>query len=430
MTETIETVLALMRTGEVKKANAAFAALMAELEREGDADTWAQNGYTLLDNGFTSYALALYRQAEDKFPADERWPLLEAEVWMADGDFDQALDQLLLITEDSPYYLEALLLQADAYQGLFFPEMSELKLKEAQQLAPDEPAIILGLAELNYHEGNFKAALPYYRALFDDTRRLDATAVKIATDHFRYALGASGQFEEALQQLEAIPEAERTQEQSEQMVLYYVETEDFEKANSLLEPLYDEGELSGNLLTLYADVLTYYHDEAGAIRVLDEAIAKDPVQLPLYEKRAQLYIALHQDEAATRDLKMILAQDEEAITARLLLLRTLLRMDRAEEALEVLEETPVAIQEAEFDWLSARTYDLNEDYEKALEHYQAAYPELTGDDSFMYDYLTFVHEEGRYDLIEKAFTARNDLKDMPTFQWLYEEMLDHQSWED
>lgn len=430
MTDSVETVLKWMREGKVDQANQSFATLSAAMQTITDPETWAQAAYTFQEAGFIPYALALYDQAQEHFPNDQRWTLLKAEAWMADGDFDQALDQLLTIATTSPYYVETLLLQADAYQGLHFPEMSELKLKEAADLAPDEPAITLGLAELNYAEGRFKEALPYYQRLLADEDNLDRTAMKVATEHYHYALGASGDFEGALDALEAIPESERTQSDIEQMAVDYVETKDFEKAHTLMEPLYVEGELAPGLLPLYAEVLTQQHDEVGAIHVLDEAITKDPIQLPLYEKRAQLYIARHEDELAIADLQWVLAEDDEAITARLLLLRLLVRLERVDEAKSVLEATPETIQDGEFDWLAARIYDLDEDYEKAEAAYRRAYPELKWDDSFMSDYLTFEREDGHLDMIQQAFLERPELKDNPDFHWLYNEALGQADWED
>ncbi|MDO4681032.1 MAG: tetratricopeptide repeat protein [Aerococcus sp.] len=428
MADYTETVFRLMREGKVDQANEAFEALKMDLEKYPDEDFWAQTAYHFQSAGFIPYAQSLYQEAQALFPNSERWKLLNADAHMANGEFEEALDQLLVIDEMSPYYLEALLMQADAYQGLYFPEMSEIKLKEARDLAPDEPAIILGLAELNYSEGRFQEALPYYQSLLADPNALDEAAMQVATTHYREALGESGQFEEALDLLAAIPEAERTQAEVEQMAIYYVETEDYEKANTLLSPLYEDGELSAYCLPIYAQVLTYYHEETKAIRVLDEAIVKNPLQETLYQQRAKLYLALKQDEEGAEDLEQLLTLDDENITARLLLMRTRLQMNHPEEALVVLEDAPTDIQDPEFDWLAGKIYEENEDYKKARTYYEQAYPKLKQDDSFMLDYLTFEREEGQWHTLKLAFQERPALKDQAEFQWLYDDLLNQETW--
>ncbi len=60
------------------------------------------------------------------------------------------------MSKDSPAYVRSLMVAADLYQTQELFEVSEQKLLEAMQLAPDEPAIQFALAELYFVMREFK----------------------------------------------------------------------------------------------------------------------------------------------------------------------------------------------------------------------------------------------------------------------------------
>lgn len=50
------------------------------------------------------------------------------------------------------------------------PEVALVKLSEARELAPNQPVILYGIAELRFQQGEFQQALPLYERLLKSER--------------------------------------------------------------------------------------------------------------------------------------------------------------------------------------------------------------------------------------------------------------------
>ncbi len=71
---------------------------------------------------------------------------------------EEALELLIDIEEDDPYYVCACLLMADLYQMQGLDEVSERKLLKAYEKMPDEPLVQFALAELYFTSGQYQKA--------------------------------------------------------------------------------------------------------------------------------------------------------------------------------------------------------------------------------------------------------------------------------
>lgn len=418
MDEKIQEIFDALRTDQKDVVVEAFDELLRLLEHEDDPDVWAQTGYTFQEAGFLPYAKEIYETALGVFSDDDRWQVLLAEVAGDDGDFDGALNTLIMIDPSSPYYLQSLLLSADAYQQLGMSEVSLLKLQEAKEIAPDEPAIILGLAELHRATGHFHEAIPYYRQLLEDDSEIIAQSKSRIEKEYVECLMAVGEYETVIDYLSEIPKADRTQEVNEQLALCFYQTKEYDRAESILSPLYEGGSLSEGLFPIYAEVLYHLHREADASRVMTENVHNHPYKAAAYYQRARVYVMNHQDDAAIEDLYQAYQLESESVDIPILLMRTLLKNDREDDALEILEETKEQLSGDQFEWLAAGIYEANEQFEAAREYYIAAYDSLKTEDSFVSDYLTFMWEDGDRLRVRQTLKDHPELMEQSEWQWL------------
>lgn len=420
MDEKIQQVFEALRTNQTQAATQAYNELLRLLEREADPDVWAQTGYTFQQAGFLPYAKGIYSAALDAIDDPERWQLLLAEAASDDGDLDGALDTLISIMPDSPYYVQSLLLAADIYQQLGMADVSLLKLEEAKTLSPDEPAILLGLAELHRSTGHFREAIPYYRELLEtDSEVIQTSKARIERQYIE-CLMAIGEYETVIDYLSDIPKAERSHEVNEQLALCFYQTEEYDRAEAILSPFYENGSLSEELFGIYAEVLYHLHRESDALRVLTENIHHQPYQASAYYQRARVYVMNHQEEDAINDLTKAHALDSDSVEVPMLLMRLLLKNEREAEALDILEEAKGQLSGDQFEWLAAGIYAANEQYDEAKDYYMAAYDALKTDQSFIADYLNFMWEDGDRTRVRQALREQPELMEQPEWQWLVE----------
>lgn len=359
--------------------------------------------------------LKIYDLAQEVEPGNLEWQLLKAEAKIDQGAYAEAIDDLLALGDGHPYQVEALLMQADAYQMLSLPEVSMVKLQEAQALAPDETVIRYGIAQLKFDQGDFQSVLLDYRQLLDDEELPDPIREKVE-ENYLFAQTAVGNFDEALDRLQSKNPEERTESEEKQLGLLYALNEDYEKAQGILESFYLEDRLTAKELALYAEVKEAFHEDDEALRMLTSALNSQPFDADLWGQRARLYQKLGQSDQALADAQQALALDPDYTTMHELILHGYLAAEDGQAALDQVQAMPVeSYQSGELAWLVARTYDLNEDFAKAHDYYQKAYPDLKGDVSFVYDYLRFMREEGDQEAIAHVLADRPELKSDPSF---------------
>ena len=77
----------------------------------------------------------------ERYPDEDSLKTALADIAISEGEDDEALEYLSSITPDSEAYLQALLVSVDLYQTQGMFEVSEQKLLQALDLAPDEEII-------------------------------------------------------------------------------------------------------------------------------------------------------------------------------------------------------------------------------------------------------------------------------------------------
>ena len=174
-----------------------------------------------------------YQTLLERYPDEDSLKTALADIAISEGEDDEALEYLSSITPDSEAYLQALLVSADLYQTQGMFEVSEQKLLQALDLAPDEEIIRFALAELYYNIKQYKQAIPIYLDLIKQGNFSISQVNLVQRLGMSYAL--SGQFEKALAYLEQIHSEERDDDTQFQLGITQYELGHIEDAISSFE---------------------------------------------------------------------------------------------------------------------------------------------------------------------------------------------------
>lgn len=130
-----------------------------------DPQTLMTLGETLIESGHLVPAELIFQHLIKIEPQNNGAKIMLADILNENGKTDDALLLLDDVPDDDDNILSALTQKADIYQTLGMPEVSESFLKRALQIAPQQRALIFGMAELLYSESKYAAALKYYEQL-------------------------------------------------------------------------------------------------------------------------------------------------------------------------------------------------------------------------------------------------------------------------
>lgn len=295
---------------------------------QDDEQTQYSLAETLMSRGLSVQAKTIYVHLLSIYPTEGQILSRLAEIAVSDGDSDQALDYISMITPDSPAYAENLLVSADIYQSQGLYEVSEQKLLTGIREYPDEEVFKFALAEVYFDENKFSKALTYYDMLLD----MDITNYSGISITLRKAssLAGDGQYEEAIQEYEKLNALELNEDAQFQLGFLYNQVKDYNKSIKVFEELLDTNRdyptvypiLAEDYLNIKktADAFKYaqlglninelderlyqiafdagqVEDANGAIKLIEQGITKVDDPMPLIIKLSDYYITKGQFKA-------------------------------------------------------------------------------------------------------------------------------------
>ncbi|WP_321383744.1 tetratricopeptide repeat protein [uncultured Enterococcus sp.] len=367
--------------------------LLQEALRSDDGDTLADLGEELLSIGFLEEAEQIFQKLVIDYPDADGLNLPLAEIAIENDQFDEALDYLGLVSKDSPSYVQSLLVLADLYQVMGIPEVSEAKLKEAEQLLPDEPLIIFARGELYFVNGQFAEAVEQYTRLIEEHETKEVSGISI-NERLGTSYSMMGHFEEAVPFLENSLKEEQTDDRLFQLAFTYIQMHENQKAIILFQQLRALNPQYQSLYLYLGEALQEEELLEEAQTVLEEGIKENPFQVDLYQLASENAYRLHDAEKAEKLLKEAVALGEkvdESLLTLSNLYRTEERFDDVVEILSGMEETGHPYAE----WNLANAYNELEEFEQAKLHYKQAYQELAHEPDFLKEYGIFLREEGQ-----------------------------------
>lgn len=347
---------------------------------------------TLFDLGFLEETKTVVRHLL-VLDDNDGLKLTLAEIAIEEGNELEAFEWIDSVEKNSPFYPQALLVSADYYQVLDLPEVSKQKLLEAKGLLPNEPVIEFALAELLFAAGEYKEAIASYEGL-------------LVQNHFEFAgtsiygrlgnaYGAIGEWSEAEEYLKEAVEMKETGDHLFQLGYIYFQQGEFERANELFFKI---KELDPSYTSVYVFLAKGYlelHDEKKALETVKEGLRYDTQNASLYSMGAEASIELGEEETAEHYYKEAVLIEPDNLSLFLHLSNLLLSQERYEEAQALIEEKLTSGEEdPQLFWNSAIANNELEEFEKAREHYDKAYPYLKDNESFMKEYMLFLREDG------------------------------------
>ncbi|MEL5938728.1 tetratricopeptide repeat protein, partial [Tetragenococcus halophilus] len=360
--------------------------------KEDSKDILEELGESLLSIGFLEEAKQVFENLKSRHPEQKENNLPLAEIAVENNETDAALELLEEIGSDSELYPQALLVTADLYQVLGIPEVSESKLKEASRILPDEPLIQFALAELYLSMDRFNEAAFIYQHLLElGEEEINHVSIK---ERLGTTLSLEGDFENAVEYLEASLEEGETDERLFQTAFVYRQLKDNDKSIRYLQEL---RELNPQYRALYLPLAESLQEEElveEAQTVIEEGIQENPYQVDLYHFASENSYRLHDAKKAEDYLLQALELGEKTEETLLTLSNLYINEERFEEAIKTVQQmedtqNPYAL------WNLAHAYNELEDFEQAGQYYEQASVELKHEPDFMKEYGIFLREEGR-----------------------------------
>ncbi|USS92745.1 tetratricopeptide repeat protein [Fructilactobacillus ixorae] len=344
--------------------------------------------------GFADDALQLYRQLLAQYPAEDQLRTYIADILITQDETDAALDYLHQIQPDSEFYLNSLLGQADLYQTQGLTVVSEQKLKEALQLAPDEPVVKFALAELYFSEGKYAEAIPLYLALIKEGD-LNLSNVNLV-ERIGVAYANVGNFENAIGYLEQIEPGAMSPDVQFETGFTYFQLGDFKKAIEQLEQLRAVDPQYSSLYLYLGQALAAEQQPEAALRTYQEGLGIDEYNVSLYLNAASLAAKQGQPAQSLEYLQKAHQTNPDQLAVVTQLAAAYLQSDQNQAVVDLL--TPYQTDhetDAQLEWDLALANSRLDHLDEALHQYQAAYPSFQDDPDFLKEYILCLRAAGQ-----------------------------------
>ncbi|HCM90113.1 MULTISPECIES: tetratricopeptide repeat protein [Vagococcus] len=379
--------LQALSNGDLVAAKLAF----EKAQIEDLAEERLQLADNLFQLGFVEESEALYLKLFEEFPEEETFKISLAEIAIENDDLDKAFTYLESIEETSDLYAQSLITQADIYQMLNIPEVSESKLNQAKKLLPNEPLLDLSLAELYFSNEDYIKAIKVYEEL-KEILSVEESPINIS-ERIGVSLSRIGDFEQAVTYLEEAIEVEETVERLFQLALTYYQLEENERAIDLLTQVRLMDEAFSQVYYPLAQILFDEGRHEETIETIELGISQNPYETALYHLASETSYHLGDKEQAKQYLEEVISLEIEADISKMKLAELLLKENNFDEVIELINT--LEVKEQSFaEWILAQAYNGLEDFSKASEHYEAAKGTLLDDPEFVKDYALFLREEG------------------------------------
>ncbi|MEG0731048.1 MAG: CDC27 family protein [Vagococcus sp.] len=380
--------LQALSDGDLIEAQLAF----EKAQVEDLAEERLQLADNLFQLGFIEESETLYEKLFEEFPEEETLKISLAEIAIENDDLEKAFTHLESIEETSELYAQSLITQADIYQLLNIPEVSEQKLKQAKKYLPEEPLLDLSLAELYFSNEDYLKAIDVYEDL-KTVFKSNESPISL-DERIGVALSRIGDFEHAVAHLEKAIEEEETVERLFQLALTFYQLEENERAIELLRQVKFMDETFNQVYYPLAQILfdEGLHEEA--LDIIEEGISQNPYEVSLYHLASDTAYHLGDKDQAKQYLEEVISLEIDADLSKIRLAELLLKEEDYEEVVTLMETLEIKDQSFS-DWILAQAYNGLEEFEKASDYYEKAKETLLSEPDFIRDYGLFLRAEGK-----------------------------------
>lgn len=368
-------------------------AALEKLEKTGTDEDRLAVADLYIELGLSDRAVDLLAPLYVEYAGNAGVALLLAECYIDLDREEEAISVLEQVdTTDMEYGPRSLVLLADLYQSQGLDEVALAKLKEARNLAPDEPLLAYGLAELYMTLGAFDQAVP----LFAEIAERPELRAELPLDAlYAESLAMTGQFEDA------IPLYERAvAERSDLHTLFGLamtahRVGQHQKAVETFQQLIAQDPDYTSAYVPYAESQAELGLTKEALNVIKQGMERDDYNDELRTMEALFLLKLGDRAGSVQALREALALNPESIVAAERLLSLLAEDEDHEAMIETISAIEEHVTAPILTWYRARALYALEEYTQAMENYAIVEGAFTEDALFLKEYGFALVEEGR-----------------------------------
>ena len=374
----------MIRALEEQDLDLAQAYFLEAIQKDDDG-TLYDLGLYLESHGFYDHAREIFLQLVSECP---ELYLNLAQIANEDGEVEKAFTYLDQFSEDSPFYLEALVVKADLYQSEGLADVAREKLLEAILLS-DEPFLVFGLAELDMELGNFQEAIQGYAQL-DNREIYEETGVS-TYQRIGLAYASLGKFEAAIEFLEKAVELEYDDQTVYELATLLFDQGEYQKANLYFKQLDTINPDFEGYEYAYAQSLHAEHRLEEALAMVEKGLAKNQFDQALLLLASQYAYENHAPQAAEGYLLQAKGHAEDINEVSLRLSNLYLEQERYEDVVGLASEE---LDNVLARWNIAKAYQAMEDTDQALVLFDQLKEDLAENPEFLLDLIEVLRQEG------------------------------------
>ena len=372
--------------------------LLKEALNNDDPEILASLAENLTGLGFTDLAKEVYRALIVKFPKEDLFKVYLAEILLNDGDEDDGLSLLYSVSHDSSAYLDSLLVQADYYQTSGLIETAKDKLLQALKIAPEEDAVKLGLAELDYLSGDYEQAL----ALYKDLVQRQETFGEVNLNQRLFATNAKmGNYEQAAEIIRKRSDSIFDIDSKYEAGLVMLSVGDDDKAIKFLDEVIEQSPDYVNAYPLLAQAYEHKHDNEQVLRTAQAGLAYNELDETLYSLGARAAANLNEMDTARDLLEKGLKIAPDNSDLRMQLSNLYLHMHQDSSNIALFKDLDNENIEPQAHWNMALSYERLDNSEKAQSEFLLAYPDFKENPDFLRQMIMFFNAQNNSDITKQ-----------------------------
>lgn len=334
-------------------------------------------------------SLNAYRQAVSRNPNSENALCGLGDIYLLQGEYEQARVFYSTVLEMASEDLRALLGRGEALRSLGMYTESEKDLRQARQLQPDNVKVYSALAKTQEaakdKDGAVQTLLQgsqYFleKSKIDEAARLNQLAVRMAPTNplalqkMGLILESQNQYDEALKVFKRAAKLEESPEISRHVAEIYYRENDFSRALAAVDEAMSiaVGEKNLELLTLKGKILHQMEQYEEALHVLDEVLEMDENQAEALGERGAVLEKLGYEQEALEDYRKAVRLKPEYRQAQADLGTLLYNMQRDEDALEPLSKALELSPESQLYTLKGKCLLNLDRYKESIENFDSA----------------------------------------------------------
>lgn len=389
-----------LERGQLEDFKKAYASAL----RHDDDDTLYSLAEELYSLGFLNQSRRIYEKLLERYPNEDDIRVNLADVLIDDDKIDDALNLLNQVRPDSEAYVRALMVAADLYQTQELFEVSEQKLLEAYQIAPEEPAIEFALAELYMTMREFQQAIPRYLDLIKQGIPVFSNVNLVERIGVAYA--NAGRFEQAIGYLKQVHSGDMTPDVKFETGFTYLQLKEYKPAIDLFSDLKDTDPHYTSLYPYLGQALVAENRLDDALTTLQEGLSVDQYNEKLWSYAADIAARLKDEALAETYLKKGNELDDEDLDLVIKLSNLYVKQDRYQETVDFLTKYVNGDNvDPQIYWNLAVSLVKMDDYELAKRYYDAAVPYFMDQPDFLKPAIYFYREMGDKDMMVKLLKA-------------------------